>query len=468
MTKVKGIMAFREDFLWGAATSSYQIEGAAFEDGRGESVWDMLCRKPGAIWRGQNGAVACDHYHRYAEDVDIMRQIGLKAYRFSISWSRVLPEGTGAVSEAGLSFYDRLVDSLLEAGVAPWATLFHWDYPLALYHRGGWLNPDSPAWFADYTALIVDRLSDRVSNWMTLNEPQCFIGLGHFDGIHAPGDKLGMREVLRAGHHALLAHGRAAQVIRARAKTTPQVGYAPVGVIIAPASESEEDIAAARLATFNHIQPTLWSNTWWSDPVAFGEYPSDLWTLFGDAVPIIRDGDMETIRQPIDFYGANIYQAFAIVRAGAEGMPEVVNPRVGGAITLMGWQVVPDSLYWGARFLSERYKAPIVITENGISNMDWVGVDGCVHDPQRIDYASWALGGLYRAASEGIDVRGYFHWSLLDNFEWAEGYKQRFGLVHVDFETQQRTIKDSAWWYRDVIASNGASLAHVPRKPRDL
>ncbi|MDZ4770024.1 MAG: GH1 family beta-glucosidase [Chloroflexota bacterium] len=476
-------MTFPADFAWGSATASYQVEGAAFEDGRGYSVWDMISRKKKlaadgdaawnvsarkpAVYNGHTGDVACDHYHRYRDDVALMKQIGLKAYRFSVSWSRVIPDGVGAVNEKGLAFYDSLVDELLGAGIDPWLTLFHWDYPYELYCRGGWLNPDSPKWFADYAAVIVERLSDRVSHWMTLNEPQCFIGLGHDLGTHAPGDMLGLREVLRAGHNALLAHGMATQVIRAQAKTAPLVGWAPVGVVSVPATESEADIAAARIATFSALDRPLWSNTWWSDPVVFGQYPEDLLAIFADAAPVVGADDMATIQQPLDFYGCNIYSA-AVVRAGADGQPVKVEAPVGAAITLMGWSVVPDALYWGARFLQERYKAPIIITENGISVMDWVSADGGVHDPARIDYMARYLSALKRASSEGVDIRGYFHWSLMDNFEWLEGYKQRFGMIYVDFQTQQRTLKDSAHWYSAVIANNGADLDDVPSTHGDL
>ena len=250
-------MSFPQDFTWGAATASYQIEGAAYRAGGGESVWDMFCRRPEAVFEHESGEFSCDHYNRYQEDVALMRELGLQAYRFSISWPRVLPEGVGRVNEAGLDFYDRLVDALLAANVTPWATLFHWDFPYDLYCRGGWLNRDSADWFADYTKIIVDRLSDRVRHWMTLNEPQCFIGLGHQTGIHAPGDKLALREVVRAAHHALLAHGKGVQVLRAHAKAAPQIGWAPVGAARIPATESDADVEAARQATFAPSGPSL-------------------------------------------------------------------------------------------------------------------------------------------------------------------------------------------------------------------
>ncbi len=450
-------MVFPDGFAWGAATSSYQIEGAATADGKGPSVWDAMSRTPGKIFQGHTGDVACDHYHRYQEDVRLMGQIGLQAYRFSISWPRVLPEGTGQVNEAGLDFYDRLVDALLEGGVEPWATLFHWDYPLALYHQGGWLNRHSPDWFAEYTAVVMDRLSDRVRHWMTQNEPQCFIGLGHGAGIHAPGLQLPLADLLRAAHHALLAHGKAVQVIRARSKQPALVGAAPVGITKIPASDSLEDVEAARASMFA-LQDRLWNNTWFADPMVLGGYPEEGLQAFAADLPAIQPGDMETICQPLDFYGANIYHA-EVIRADGAGGWAVVPPPQGHPLTTMKWRLTPECLYWGPRFLYERYRLPIAVTENGMANTDWVQADGRVHDPQRVDFLTRHLRSYSRAIADGVEAIGYFHWSLLDNFEWSEGYSQRFGLVYVDFQTQERIPKDSAAWYSKIIASNGAVLA---------
>ncbi|MDZ4763946.1 MAG: GH1 family beta-glucosidase [Chloroflexota bacterium] len=450
-------LSFPPGFVWGAATASYQIEGAFNEDGRGLSVWDMMCRKQGAIWGGHTGDIACDHYHRFKEDVGLMRDLGLQAYRLSVSWSRILPEGVGKVNEKGLDFYDQLIDQLLADGITPYVKLFHWDFPYDLYCKGGWLNRDSADWFADYTRLVVEALSDRVSMWITQNEPQCFIGLGHLDGIHAPGDKLGWTEVLRAGHHSLLAHGKSVQAIRAFAKTPPRIGYAPVGSVSVPATDSQADIDAARTAMFAYTQKTQWSNTWFSDPVFFQQYPEDFAALHGDHMPKIEPNDMETIGQPLDFYAVNIYQGTPI-RAGADGTPQLVERPIGYGWTHIGWPITPDCLYWGARFLYERYQKPIIITENGLANMDWIAADGQVHDPQRIDYLMTHLREFAQAGADGIPIEGYFQWSLLDNFEWAEGYRQRFGLVYVDYTTQRRIPKDSAAWYTNVIRTNGASL----------
>jgi len=449
-------MSFRKEFLWGAATAAYQIEGAAFEDGKGPSVWDMFCRKENAIWNNQNGDVACDHYHRYKEDVALMKKIGLKAYRFSISWPRVLPEGAGAVNPKGLAFYDRLVDELLKAGITPFITLFHWDYPYALYCRGGWLNPSSPDWFADYARVLADKLSDRVRHWMTLNEPQCFIG-AHQSGKHAPGDILGWKEVLRAGHHALLAQGKAVQTIRAASRTNPLIGYAPVGIASNPASTRSADVRAARTATFAVTARNVWNAAWWLDPVFCGHYPEDGLKIFGADAPRPRPGDMETISQPLDFCGINVYHGNT-VRAGRNGQPEPVPLPPGHALSAFRWPVTPESLYWAPKFFYERYRKPIYITENGISGMDWVALDGQVHDPGRIDFMTRYLRALERAVREGVEVHGYFTWSVMDNFEWAEGFKERFGLIYVDFPTQRRILKDSAYWYRDVIATRGRAL----------
>jgi beta-glucosidase len=470
-------MGFPKGFVWGVATAAYQIEGAAFEDGKGLSDWDIFCRKEGAIWNGQSGDVADDHYHRFQEDIQIMKQIGVNAYRLSLSWPRVIPNGVGTVNPKGLAFYDKLIDKLLEAGITPYITLFHWDYPYELSCRGGWLNHDSPDWFAEYAKVVVEKLSDRVKNWMTINEPQCFIGFGHQSGTSAPGLQLPFADVLRAGHNTLLGHGKAVQAIRAFSKKKCHIGLAPVGVVCSPATDSPEDINAARKAMFfigskdklnnpfnnkdiwNHtvVNKNIWNNTWWMDPVFLGKYPEDGLQFYGTDVPVVHEKDMATIRQPLDFFGVNIYQGQTI-RAGKDGQPEVVKDPVGHPLTAYHWGVDPKSLYWGPRFFYERYKLPVIMTENGMANVDWVAMDGKVHDPQRIDFLNRYLLQLRKASEDGVDIRGYFQWSLMDNLEWSSGYRERFGIVHVDFGTLKRTLKDSAYWYKEVIASNGASL----------
>ncbi len=456
-------LSFPRDFLWGAATAAYQVEGAAAEDGRGPCVWDMFCRRPGKVWHDQCADTSADHYHRMREDVALMKDMGLPAYRFSISWSRVLPEGAGTPNPKGLDFYDRLVDALLGAGIAPWATLYHWDLPLALYHRGGFMNRDVADWFGDYTALVAHRLSDRVRSWMPLNEPQVFIGSGLQLGRHAPGDQLGFTEVMLAAHNTLRCHGRAVQALRARARRPLEIGTAQAGVNRVPATPRPEDVEAARERALATDPETMYSNTLWLDPMVLGRYPQDyldgnrnhLPPLFGTSA---LGDDLKVISAPLDFLGVNQYQADR-VRRTRDGKIETVPYPDGFPITAsFEWAVAPETMYYMPKFLYERYRKPIYITENGISVRDWVGVDGQCHDPTRIDFTIRYLRALARALADGVPVRGYFHWSLLDNFEWAEGFKHRFGLVHVDYATGKRTPKDSARFYRDVIASHGARI----------
>lgn len=475
---------FPAGFVWGAATSSYQIEGATRVDGRGESIWDVYAAR-GSTFQSQSGEPACDHYHHVDEDVGIMRQIGLKAYRFSIAWPRVQPQGPGAPNAAGLAFYDRLVDALLAQGIEPYVTLYHWDMPQWLNLRGGLLNRAFVDHFAEYTQIVVDRLSDRVTRWMTINEPQVFCKFGYGDGTNAPGYKLSLGEQLQTVHVALMSHGRACQVIRARAKKPPVVGWALVGRTDFPVGASakggrstpstpegplhfieptRDDVEAARRSMMNVTTRDLWNNTLYADPVVFGHYPEDALRVFSPDKPDVRPGDMDLIRQPLDFYGVNIYDGRAVCAGpGGTADPRVIPFDLGHPQTLCRWYITPPALRYGPRFLYERYKVPIYIAENGISCMDWAQMDahtphGRVHDPQRIDYTRRYLQQLRLAIDDGADIRGYFHWSLLDNFEWAEGYQQRFGLVHIDVPTGRRTPKASAAWYRSVIESNGAAL----------
>ena len=457
-------MKFPEDFIWGAATSSYQIEGAAYRDGGGSSVWDMLGRQAGRIANGDTGEVACDHYHRYKNDIAVMAEIGLQAYRFSISWPRVLPDGTGKVNQQGLDFYSHLVDALLEKNITPWITLFHWDFPYELYCRGGWLNRDSADWFADYTQLVVDRLSDRVSHWITLNEPQCFIGLGHHDGVHAPGMKMGFSEVLLAGHNALRAHGKAVQVIRAQAKTSAFVSAAQASKISIPDSDQLHDIEAARQHMFSIRNKHVFNNVWFSDPMLLGHYPEEGVELFAADMPELFPGDLECINQQLDYFGTNIYSGNHVRATEANGFESVEKKDL--SVTAMGWPVTPDALYWGPKFFYERYRMPIVVTESGMANDDRVH-DGKVHDRERIEFLYRYLSEYARAIEHGVPALGYFLWSLLDNFEWAEGYSKRFGLVYVDYETQQRILKYSAYWYKTLIAGHECGYAKAARPAID-
>ena len=452
-------MAFSKDFAWGVATASYQVEGAAHEDGKTDSVWDEFCRVPGAVYQGQSGDVACDHYHRFREDIALMKRLGIKAYRFSFSWPRILPQGTGELNEAGIRFYDELVDELLKNQITPYATLFHWDYPAALQKQGGWLNPQSPIWFEHYAGLIAKRFAGRIKYYFTINEPQCFIGLGYGTGMHAPGLKLSAQDNLLAVHHVLLAHGRAVRALRKYGGDGLKIGLAQCGRVYSPRTDSPADIEAARRAMFDlsgDYRNALFSASLWSDPILKGDYPEAYYRIYAGVLPEIADGDRELISQPIDFYAQNVYHSIPAQACG-DGWKEAQLP-VGNAKTAIGWPIVPECTYWGARFLYERYHKPVIISENGMSAHDVVSLDGKVHDPNRIDYLHRHLLALRKAAEEGVEVAGYFEWSLMDNFEWANGYNDRFGIVYVDYQTQERIPKDSAYWYQQIIAQNGENL----------
>lgn len=452
-------MGFAKDFAWGAATSAYQIEGAVREDGKGLHIWDVFTKEPGRIYQGQSGEIACDHYHCFREDVKIMKEIGLKAYRFSIDWSRVLPNGTGKVNEPGIAFYSELIDTLLENGIEPYITLYHWELPYELYKMGGWMNPKIVEWFGEYAKLIAERFSDRVKYFFTLNEPQCFVGLGFLRGEHAPGIKAPLRDTFLMAHNVLKAHGRAVQCLREYGKQPLVIGYAPTGSMCYPVSEKPEDIEAARQMLFSMQEDDgnwTWNVAWWSDPVLLGHYPEEGLKRYEAYLPEITEEDMRLISEPIDIYGQNIYNGRCICM-GENGCPEEVKRYEGFPKTAIGWPVTPECLYWGPKFLFERYKKPIYITENGMSCHDFVSVDGKVHDTGRIDFLTRYLHELKRAADE-IDLRGYFQWSLMDNFEWSNGYNERFGMVYVNYQTQERVLKDSAYWYQKVIQNNGAEL----------
>lgn len=452
-------MGFRRDFVWGAATSSYQIEGAVNEDGKGQHIWDIYTKQPGHIFEGHTGEIACDHYHRFREDVKMMKEMGLKAYRFSIDWSRVLPEGRGRVNEKGISFYSALVDELLANDIVPYITLYHWELPYEIYKRGGWMNPQIAEWFGAYAKLIAERFSDRVTNFFTLNEPQCFVGLGFLTGEHAPGIKAPLRDTFEMAHNAMKAHGRAVQMLRQYGKQPLSIGYAPTASMCYPETDSPEDIEAAKQALFS-MQPDdnnwSWNVAWWSDPVIFGRYPEEGLKRYEAYLPKITEDDMKLISQPIDVYGQNIYNGRCI-RMGADGKPEEVRRYEGFGKTAIDWPITPECLYWGPKFLYERYQTPIYITENGLSCHDVISLDQKVHDPNRIDFLARYLHQLKKAAGE-IELLGYFQWSLMDNFEWAKGYSERFGLMYVDYRTQERILKDSAYWYRDMILNNGKDL----------
>ncbi len=444
-------LRFPEGFIWGAATSAYQIEGAWNEDGKGPSIWDTFCRIPGKIRNGDTGDVAADHYHRWEEDVNIMAELGLKAYRFSISWPRIFPEGVGEVNRKGLDFYSRLVDKLLAHGIEPFVTLYHWDLPQALQDRGGWPSRDTAYAFAHYAETVAGELGDRVSFWITHNEPFVAALIGHFTGEHAPGIQ-DPSAAFSAAHHLLLSHGLAAQAIRAAASRKPEVGIVLNLHPVHPASPSEEDQLAAR--RFDGI-----INRMFLDPIFRGKYPEDIVELLGFLLPEIRPGDMETISVPIDFIGINYY-----TRSVARFDPEFpliqasqIHPE-GNEYSQM-WEIYPPGIYEIVTRVWKEYNPnSIFLTENGVPVPDGVDFDGRVRDERRIRYLKNHLIHLHRAISEGAPVRGYFVWSLLDNFEWAYGYSMRFGLVYVDYPTQKRIIKDSGRWYAQVIRENGLAL----------
>ncbi len=447
---------FPDGFLWGAATSAYQIEGAVREDGRSPSIWDTLCRVPGAIRDGDSGDVADDHYHRYRDDVALMASLGLTAYRFSVAWPRVLPAGRGPVNEAGLDFYRRLVDELLAAGIEPHLTLYHWDLPQVLQDAGGWPSRDAAGWFADYAAVVFEALHDRVRFWTTLNEPWCSSLLGYADGIHAPGVR-DPRQATRAIHHLLLGHGLALQALRAIDPSRA------LGIVLnlQPIRVGQPDVTPALLDAVRRLDGLR--NRVWSEPLLEGRYPVDVAAdleAFG-GLPL-RDGDLPLIGQPLDFLGINYYaDDFLVAAPGATvphspGVLDAAGRDPGPDATDMGWPVTPDGLRDLLVTLAARYPAlpPIHITENGVACDDPV-VNGSIDDARRIAYLEGHLRAIHAAIQAGVDVRAYFQWSLLDNFEWSHGYRMRFGLVHVDYTTQARTPRRSAAWYREVIARNG-------------
>lgn len=446
-------MSFKSDFVWGAATAAYQIEGAWNEDGKGVNVWDVFCHEYEHVLENHTGDVACDHYHRYKDDIKLMKELGIKAYRFSISWSRLIPNGIGELNQKGVEFYSDLIDELLANGIEPYVTLFHWDYPYELYRKGGWLNDESIKWFADYAAKVSELFSDRVKYFITFNEPQCFIGDGHMTGLHAPGLKVSYKDIFQICHNVLKSHGAAVIALRENAKQPIKIGYAPTGTTCYPASESAADIEAARKRMFE-CQPlnrgVMWNVSWWSDPVILGKYPEDGLRMYKDYLPEITEEDMKLINQPLDFYANNIYNGQEI-RADENGNPQNVMRKVGHGKTAIQWPITPEALRWGPRFYYDRYKLPFYITENGMSAHDVVSLDGKVHDPNRIDFLHRYLLQLEKATDDGADICGYFQWSFMDNFEWAKGYTDRFGIVYVDYETQERIPKDSAYWYKNWI-----------------
>jgi beta-glucosidase len=447
--------AFPAGFLWGTATAAYQIEGSPLADGAGPSIWHRFAHTPGRTARGETGDIACDHYHRWADDVRLMADLGLNAYRFSLSWSRLLPDGTGRTNPGGVGFYDRLIDALLKHGITPLVTLYHWDLPAALDDRGGWLNRDIAGWFGDYAATAFRAYGDRVPRWVTLNEPWVITDGGYLHGALAPGHT-NLYESPIASHNLLRAHGTAVQAFRA-------AGTGDIGLVVnlepkEPASQSALDHDAARRAD-------AYMNRQYLDPVYLGAYPAELADIFGDAWPQFPPDDFALIREPTDFLGINYYTR-GVSRHDPDAWPVLAsNVRQAGALyTETGWEVYAPALTRVLTWVTERYgRMPIYITENGAAFPDPPTATGdTVHDPLRVAYYREHLRAARDAIALGVDLRGYCAWSLLDNFEWSLGYSKRFGIVHVDYATQKRTLKSSARYYAGVARSNGADLDAIP------
>lgn len=450
---------FPDDFTWGVSTSAYQIEGAVAEDGRAPSIWDTFSHTPGKILNDETGDVATDHYHRYREDVALMAELGVTGYRFSIAWPRVIPDGSGDVNLAGLDFYQRLVDELLENGIEPWPTLYHWDLPQALQDRGGWEQRETVDAFVRYADVTSSALGDRVSHWITHNEPWVASFLGYLEGFHAPGVQ-DWGSALAAAHHIMLSHGRAVPVIRANSPGA-EVGVALDTRPVVPASDDPADVQATR-----HFDG--FRNRWFFDPIFGRGYPADMVGAYhergrvpSDGLPFVQPGDLAEISTPIDFLGLNYYTSLRTASGQEEtednGVAPGPNPPPG--FSEMGWESTPDALTAYLVRIYDEYRPPkIVITENGASYSDGPDSDGRIRDDRRIAYLREHIGAVAAAIEEGVPVAGYMEWSFLDNYEWAYGYSQRFGVVWVDFETLERKPKDSFYWYQRVIASNGAEL----------
>jgi len=442
----KTMKKFPEGFLWGVATSSYQIEGSPFADGAGMSIWHTFSHTPGNVKNGDNGDVACDHYNRWREDLEIMKELGVRAYRFSVSWPRVLPEGTGRVNQKGLDFYDRLVDALLENEIVPFVTLYHWDLPFELQLKGGWANRESAWWFGEYAKVLFERLGDRVKYWATFNEPWVVAVVGHLFGVHAPGTR-DIYVTFHVVHNLLRAHAKAVKIFKDTVKDG-KIGLVFNNGAFSPASEKAEDVLAAKfLHQFNNYPLFL-------EPIYKGNYPELVLERLGEFFPRDYEKDMDEIRQPLDFVGMNYY-AGHLVKYDPDSPTKVSFVSRNIPKTEMGWEIEPEGLYRLLKSLKEEYNpSEVYVTENGAAFKDEV-VDGRVHDPERIEYLKAHIEQVWRAIQDGIPVKGYFVWSLLDNFEWAEGYTKRFGIVYVDFKTQKRIIKSSGYWYSEVVKENG-------------
>lgn len=440
----------KENFIWGVASASYQIEGGACEGGKGPSVWDIFSHTPGRIRNNENGDVACDSYHRFEEDLDIIASMGVKNYRFSISWPRIYPAGNGEVNPEGLAFYDRVVAGCLKRGITPWITLFHWDLPQALEEAyGGWYGEQISDDFASYAVTIARHFEGRVKHYFIMNEPQCFIGLGYSTGDFAPGRKLPAEGYFKCWHNMLLAHGKAVKAMR-EAVPGLILGVATTGENYYPASDKPEDVEAACRMHFG-MERFDYNHVMYLDPILKGTYPDVTGTVFEGLTDNIPAEDMKLIAQKLDFLGFNVYNGTGVI-CGADGKPEKVKFPAGYPRTAFKWPITPRVMRYLPLFYYERYGLPMIVSENGMSNGDFVYPDGRVHDPQRIEFLRSYLEELEKAADAGLPVMGYFQWSILDNFEWTSGYDERFGLVYVDYATGKRIPKDSALWYADRVA----------------
>ena len=441
------LSALPPDFIWGVATSAYQIEGAVRADGRAPSIWDAFARRPGAIDNGDTGDIACDHYRRWPEDVALMRSLGVDAYRFSVAWPRILPDGVGRPNPAGLAFYDRLVDTLLEAGIRPFVTLYHWDLPLVLQDRGGWPERRTAEAFGEYAAIVAGSLGDRVRDWCTVNEPLCVAWIGHLEGRMAPGER-DLGRAVRASHHLLLGHGLATAAVRATATAPASIRMVCNLSPCRPASDRAEDVAAA-------VRADGHTNRWWLDPVFGRGYPADMLAAYGIDPPV-RDGDLDLIAAPTDYLGVNYYFRLVVVDDPDGPAPFARQvPVAGSRETAMGWEVYPTGLEELLVRVADDYAPPLIfVTESGSAWVDHVEPDGEIEDKERTDHLEQHIEACLAAVGRHVPVAGYFVWSLLDNFEWAYGYDKRFGLVHVDYATQRRRMKASGYRYAELIRAS--------------
>lgn len=444
---------FNSDFVWGTSAAAYQTEGAVNEDGRTSCVWDMFCRKNGAILNGDNADIACDFYHRYKDDIQIIKSLGVKAFRLSLSPVRILPDYSGKINQKGIDFYNAVIDELLKNGITPFVTLFHWDLPMYVYRKGGYQSRYFAEWFEFYSRIIAENFSDRVKYFMTFNEPQCILGCYKGSG-QAPGLNLSDEETVPMVHYLSLAHGKAVRAMRKYGCKDIQIGYAMQGLYYHPQNNTPKNIEIAREMCFESDRKKWWTSTSvFGDPILLGKYPDFFIKKFVKYLPKNWELDMGEICQPLDFFGQNYYHGQMVNENG-----NVIQEKRGAWVNSEHWNISPEGLRYTLYFLQERYKLPIYITENGICCHDWVSLDGKVHDPQRIDFIERHLIEIHRAIEGGVDIRGYFYWSIMDNFEWTIGYRPRFGMIYIDYETQNRICKDSAYWYREVIKTRGKNL----------